>query len=64
MDDNTLMPFGKHKDKKMVDVPGDYLKYMYDNDMLGKNLELKEYIEDNMDVLNKEIKEKPVFKRY
>jgi len=57
MTDTTLMPFGKHKGKKMIDVPAFYLKFIYDNNMLCKNNELREYIEDNMDVINKEIKE-------
>lgn len=57
MTDNSLMPFGKYKDKKMIDVPASYLKFIYDNDMLCKNNELREYIKDNMDVIEKEIKE-------
>lgn len=31
MDDNDLMPFGKHKGKKLMDVPDDYLIWLYQN---------------------------------
>jgi uncharacterized protein (DUF3820 family) len=52
--DYSLMPYGIHKGKAMINVPADYLLYLYDN---GKcDGEVLEYIEDNMDVLKKEIK--------
>lgn len=54
MNDESLMPFGEHKGKKLIDVPASYLLYLYDqNKCYG---ELKEYIEDNLDVLNEEKK--------
>lgn len=50
--DNTKMPFGKHKDKAMINVPAIYLLWLYDNgcDHPG----VKQYITDNMDALKKE----------
>lgn len=30
MSDQDLMPFGKHKDKNMENVPADYLLWLYD----------------------------------
>ena len=58
MNDNSLMPFGKHKNNQMKNVPATYLRFIYDNNMMGNpNNGLKEYIEDNLDVIDKEIKE-------
>lgn len=28
MDDEILMPFGKHKDKPLTDIPTDYLEWV------------------------------------
>lgn len=54
MTDKSLMPFGKYKGEPMINVPPDYLIWLYDE---GKCFgELKEYIKDNMDVLKKELK--------
>lgn len=52
--DNDLMPFGKYKGEKLANVPASYLLWLYDNNKC--NQYLREYIEDNMDVLNEEIK--------
>ena len=50
------MPFGKHKGKDLEDVPADYLLYIYDNNMCSEPI--REYIEDNLDVLKHELKQK------
>ncbi len=53
--DNTIIPFGKHKGKALANVPASYLIWLLDN---GKCFgALKDYIEDNIDVLQKEVKE-------
>jgi uncharacterized protein (DUF3820 family) len=53
MDDNSIMPFGEHKGKKMANVPEDYLLWLYDK---GKAFgEVKRYIEDNLHVLKSQI---------
>ena len=52
------MPFGKHKNKKMIDVPAEYLMWLYDNNKAGK--EVEEYIEENKDVLKQELKRRGV----
>ena len=54
--DDSKMPFGMHRDKRLEDVPADYLLFMYEKDRLGPAL--REYVEENMDVLKKEINEK------
>lgn len=48
------MPFGKYKGEKMIDVPADYLLWLYVNNKAKG--ELKAYIEDNIDVINDQIK--------
>lgn len=56
INDKSLMPFGAHKGKAMINVPADYLIYIYDNYDLHSNL--KKYIKSNMYVLKKETKTK------
>lgn len=51
MDDQTPMPFGKHKGKKMEDVPASYLLWLRDQ---GTGGEVGQYIEDNMTALQQE----------
>ena len=55
LEDDDLMPWGKYKGKKMQDVPADYLLYMYENNKCDSDV--KEYIEDCIDILKKEVKE-------
>lgn len=52
--DETPMPFGKYKGTKLANVPAEYLMYLYDNDKVIGHL--KNYIEDNKDVLAIELK--------
>lgn len=51
------MPFGKHSGKKMINVPGEYLKYIYENGYVSthKFNSVYNYIKDNLDVIEKEI---------
>lgn len=50
--DETPMPFGKYKGLDLEDVPASYLLWLYEEgNLLG---ELKEYIEDNMQVLEQQ----------
>jgi len=52
--DESLMPFGKFKGQKLIDVPARYLVWLYDNNKAFGVL--KEYIRENMDALQLEIK--------
>jgi uncharacterized protein (DUF3820 family) len=54
MEDDDLMPTGKHKNEKMIDVPAKYLIYIYENEMC--NLRVKDYIKRNMDVIKEQAK--------
>jgi len=54
MDDESIMPFGKHMGVKMANIPPEYLLYLYEEcNIYG---EVKEYIEENLDVIKSEIK--------
>ena len=55
MNDNSLMPFGKHKGKKLANVPAQYLLWcLVQGDIKTKYPELIEYIEDNYEILKSE----------
>lgn len=55
MTDDSLMPYGEHKGKKLANVPANYLLYLLNNNRCTP--ELKEYIDDNYDVLWSELTE-------
>lgn len=55
--DSTLMPFGKHKGKRLIDVPAHYLIWLLEFNEPLRNQQLKEYIEDNLEALKKEVKD-------
>lgn len=55
LQDDDLMPNGKYKGIKMIDIPADYLIWCYENNRCTK--EVKEYIENNLDILKTEAKE-------
>jgi uncharacterized protein (DUF3820 family) len=52
--DESLMPFGKHKGERMIDVPAWYLLNLYDHDWCYGAV--KDYIKENEDCLRLEIK--------
>jgi len=54
IDDNYIMPFGIYKGKKICNCPAEYLIWLYDNNKVNK--EVKQYIEQNKEVLEFEIK--------
>ena len=63
--DDSLMPYGKHKGILMTNVPANYLMWLYDSklktdskvNMSFNNKILKDYIEDNLEILQKEMLE-------
>lgn len=55
MTDESPMPFGKYKGEPLEDVPASYLLWLHAQG-LDKG-PLKEYIEENMDALDKEASE-------
>lgn len=52
--DNSPMPFGKHKGTAMANVPANYLMWLYNENKCNKKV--RDYIDDNLDVLTNEIK--------
>lgn len=52
--DNDIMTLGKHKGKKMVDVPDKYLRWAHEEwKRSAKNRDILDYIKDNLDSLYK-----------
>lgn len=52
--DNDLMPFGKHKGKKLIDVPASYLLWLYEDHPNFKTTDVGIYITDNYEVIRKQ----------
>jgi hypothetical protein len=64
MDDNSIMPIGKHKGKRMEKVPAEYLLWLYgaynktqNASRTEQDKEVFEYIVDNLDVLKFQVKQ-------
>jgi len=55
MNDETLMPWGLHKGRKMANVPSAYLKWIHDNNK--GDAAIRGYIESNWDVILKDLEE-------
>jgi len=60
--DQSLMPFGDHRNRKMEDVPADYLLWLYDSmrkdanaTISGARLAVFNYIEENYSALVKDV---------
>lgn len=56
MTDESLMPFGKHQSKRLVDVPAGYFKWLAGQEWLELWPGLHDYVEDNMHVFEHELK--------
>jgi hypothetical protein len=52
LDDDSIMPWGMHKGKKMINVPAGYLLLMYEERKCSFDVKL--YVEDNLAVLKKQ----------
>jgi uncharacterized protein (DUF3820 family) len=55
--DESLMPSGKHKGTKMIDVPAKYLLHVYENNMCTK--QVKNYVKANLDVITTQANTEP-----
>ncbi len=60
LNDNDLMPFGKHQGVKMANVPCEYLMWLWENGKVSafNRRDVYGYIKDNMDVIEKKIQRK------
>ncbi len=52
--DSTILKFGQFSGEKLANVPADYLLWLYNSKKI--DVDLKIYIEFNMDVLKSEAK--------
>jgi hypothetical protein len=48
MNDNSIMPFGKYKGKKLIEVPAKHLLDLYHEGTLDEYLTLYEYVVKNV----------------
>lgn len=55
MNDDSLMPFGIHKDKRLKDIPDDYLLWLYGEIDPNKYPELAAYLKDNIEAIKSNI---------
>ncbi len=56
MNDESIMPFGKYKGTRMIDVPAGYLMWFHLNVAeTSVNEPVHSYIKDNLDVIQSEI---------
>jgi len=56
LEDTDKMPFGKHKDEMMQDVPASYLFWLWNNGMSGDRLSpVANYIRKNLSALKQEL---------
>ena len=60
MNDDDPMPFGKHKGRKMSEVPARYLDWLRDQDWLAQWPDVRSYVEDNETVLDEELREQGI----
>lgn len=65
--DESPMPFGKFKNKKMMEVPADYLLWLYDQRSGMKpfgeaSQAVRDYTMENLEVLKKESDERKAWK--
>lgn len=52
MDDDSLMPFGQYKGRKMGDVPAAYLLYLWDDGVHAQtDRDIHKYIKECMSAL-------------
>lgn len=49
--DESLMPWGKYKGNKMINVPASYLLWLYENNKCSGSV--KDYIIENLDFMKR-----------
>jgi len=70
LNDDSPMPFGKFKDRRMEDVPAEYLLWLWEENkdryklyagsrpLTEDQRAIMDYIDDNMEVLKQELKKR------
>jgi uncharacterized protein (DUF3820 family) len=59
--DQSIMPWGMHKGKKMANIPARYLLYLYNNGCSDPHV--RAYINENLDALRQEVKQGTTYSR-
>lgn len=62
LNDNSIMPYGKHKGKAMANVPAQYLLYCYENNKCRPDVAF--YVRDNQQVLKSQLTKKQKYELY
>ncbi len=57
MNDNSLMPWGEHKGKKLGDIPAGYLLWLFGQPWIVEHRELYAYLKENEKCLLEESSE-------
>jgi len=52
--DDDLMNFGKYKNLRLKEVPASYLHWIYTNNVQSHDIQLHNYIENNLVALKEE----------
>lgn len=53
--DRSIMPYGKlHRGKRLIDVPAEYMLFIFNLSSFDHNSALGRYIKDNMQVLKQQ----------
>lgn len=61
--DNSVMPWGIHKGKRMINVPAKYLLFLFDNGKCSDPF-VRDYIIENIEVLRSEAREKTTYNQH
>lgn len=61
MTDQDKMPYGQYQGQAMANIPASYLIWLYDNKRCSGNV--KQYIQENIEVLRTEVKRINQYKR-
>lgn len=59
LNDNSPMPWGMHKGKKMANVPAKYLLWLYNGGCVDPYV--KAYIVSNLEILKKEVQNQTTY---
>lgn len=54
LNDQSPMPFGKHKGEAMEDVPASYFRWLWNNGNKYEKTPVADYIRENLSVLQSE----------